>query len=94
MTCLVYRNEKDVGQGIKKSGIPRSDIFVVTKVWGDDHGPERCKEAFAKSLRKYADSLFYHFFSNSYRDKHFAVSIVWFGHAAVKECRVLILILM
>ena len=57
-TLLVYAcsNEKDVGRGLKKSGIPRSDIFVVTKVWGDGHGYERCKKAFADSLRKYADS--------------------------------------
>jgi len=47
-------NEKDVGHGIKKSGIPRSDIFVVTKVWGDGHGYENCKAHFANSLRKYA----------------------------------------
>jgi len=52
-------NEKDVGNGIKKSGIPRSDIFVLTKVWGDGHGYENCKAAFTSSLKKYANSLFY-----------------------------------
>jgi len=55
---LIYSNEKEVGRGLKKSGIARSDVFVVTKVWGDGHGYERCKAAFAESLRKYAVFVF------------------------------------
>jgi len=54
-----YSNEKEVGSGIKKSGIPRSDIFVVTKLWGDGHGYENCKAAFANSLRKYVSCSFH-----------------------------------
>ena len=60
---FIYSNEKEVGRGLKKSGIPRSDVFVVTKVWGDGHGYERCKAAFAESLRRYADSFFSQLFS-------------------------------
>jgi len=52
VVVVIYRNEKEVGVGIKKSGIPRSDIFVVTKVWGDGHGYERCKKEFDKSLKR------------------------------------------
>ena len=58
---FVCSNEKNVGVGIKQSGIPRSDIFVVTKVWGDNHGYDMCKTAFANSLKKYADSLYCNF---------------------------------
>jgi len=52
---FVYSNEKDVGQAIKISGVPRSDIFVVTKLWGDSHGYQQCKKGFMDSLKKYAD---------------------------------------
>jgi len=48
----VDRNEGDVGDAIKKSNIPRSDVFIVTKLLRDDHGYERCKAAFADSLKK------------------------------------------
>jgi 2,5-diketo-D-gluconate reductase A len=49
---LICRNEYDVGVGIKKSGLPRSEVFVVTKLWVDDHGYDRCKAAFNESLKK------------------------------------------
>jgi len=50
---IVYdSNEQEVGQAIKKSGIPRSDVFVVTKVLWTEHGYDKCKAAFAKSLEK------------------------------------------
>ena len=81
---FVYRNEKDVGQGIKKSGIPRSEVFVVTKLWGDDHGPERCKEGFAKSLRKYAVGLFlefYHLFQYPARINIYCSSVTFLDNA-------------
>jgi len=49
---LGYRNESDVGVGVKKSGLPRSDVFIVTKLWQDSHGYENCKAAFMDSLKK------------------------------------------
>ena len=49
---FVDRNESGVGRGMKKSGIPRSDVFVVTKVLWDDHGRESCEKALAESLKK------------------------------------------
>jgi len=45
-------NEQEVGRAIKKSGISRSDVFVVTKILWTDHGYERCKAAFADSIKK------------------------------------------
>jgi len=68
-----FSNEKDVGRGIKKSGIPRSDIFVVTKLWGDSHGYENCKAAFANSLKKYA----FTFIRNLYINLHMIVLITY-----------------
>jgi diketogulonate reductase-like aldo/keto reductase len=52
MSFILCRNERDVGVGIKKSGVPRSDVFVVTKLWMDDHGYDRCKASFNESLKK------------------------------------------
>ena len=49
---IVNRNEREVGCAIKKSGISRSDVFVVTKLLWDDHGYDRCKESFTDSLRR------------------------------------------
>jgi diketogulonate reductase-like aldo/keto reductase len=49
-TAAMYGNEKEVGVGIKKSGIARSDVFVTTKVWNTDHGYSNTLKAFDKSL--------------------------------------------
>ncbi|WP_461215584.1 aldo/keto reductase [Lacticaseibacillus sp. GG6-2] len=51
-TAAVYGNEEAVGQGIKASGIPRSEIFVTTKLWNDDQGYDATKAAFQTSLHK------------------------------------------
>jgi glycerol 2-dehydrogenase (NADP+) len=31
--CRIYGNEKEVGQGIADSGVPRKDIFITSKLW-------------------------------------------------------------
>lgn len=51
-TASFYGNEVGVGEGIKESGIKREEIFLVTKLWNDDHGYENTIEAFNKSLDK------------------------------------------
>lgn len=51
-TASMYLNEEGVGQGIKQSGIARSDLFVTTKFWLDDLGFERTKTALRRSLDK------------------------------------------
>ena len=51
-TAAAYKNEEGVGQGIRESGIDRSDIFLVTKVWNDDQGYEETLKAFDASLRR------------------------------------------
>ncbi len=51
-TAAIYMNEEAVGNAVKKSGVPREEIFVTTKLWISDAGYERTKKAFEKSLRK------------------------------------------
>ena len=51
-TAAVYRNEEAVGQAIADSRIPRSEIFLTTKLWGDDYGHESTKKAFQVSIDK------------------------------------------
>ena len=51
-TAAIYRNENGVGQGIKDSGVPREDVFVVSKVWNSDQGYKKTLKAFEKSLER------------------------------------------
>lgn len=49
-TAKIYGNEKDVGEAIRESGIPRKDIFVTTKLWNGDQGYDAAMKAFENSL--------------------------------------------
>ncbi len=51
-TAKVYNNEEAVGQGIKKSGIDRKELFVTSKLWVDDYGYETGKKGFQTALDK------------------------------------------
>ena len=51
-TAAVYLNEAAVGKAIKKSGVPREELFITTKLWVQDAGYERAKLAFEKSLQR------------------------------------------
>ena len=50
-TAAIYGNEKEVGEGIRESGIPREDIFVTTKLWNADRGYDKTMKAFENSLK-------------------------------------------
>jgi len=50
-TARVYGNEADVGAALAASGIARSDYFVTTKLWNQDHGYEEALRAFEVSRR-------------------------------------------
>lgn len=50
-TAASYLNEEAVGRAIKKSGVPRKDLFITTKLWVQDAGYEKTKAAFERSLR-------------------------------------------
>ncbi|MCL6524706.1 MAG: aldo/keto reductase [Thermoflavifilum sp.] len=49
-TAASYLNESAVGNAIKKSGIPREELFITTKLWVQDTGYEKTKAAFQRSL--------------------------------------------
>ncbi|WP_340396639.1 aldo/keto reductase [Paenibacillus sp. FSL E2-0202] len=51
-TAASYLNEEAVGRALKRSGVPREDLFITTKLWVQDTGYERTKEAFEKSLSR------------------------------------------
>ncbi|MCE9655808.1 aldo/keto reductase [Clostridium celatum] len=51
-TASFYGNEVGIGNGIKQSNIKREEIFLVTKLWNDDHGYKKTIEAFNKSLER------------------------------------------
>ena len=49
-TAMIYRNEAAVGRAIAKSGIPRDELFVTTKLWNSDQGADTTADALATSL--------------------------------------------
>jgi 2,5-diketo-D-gluconate reductase A len=51
-TAAAYQNEEAVGKAIKKSGVPRNELFITTKLWIQSNGYEGTKKAFENSLRK------------------------------------------
>lgn len=63
-TAQSYFNEEEVGSAIKKSDIPREEIFLTTKVWIEHYGYEECKVSIDKSMKKlqtdYLDLLLLH----------------------------------
>ncbi len=51
-TAQSYGNEEAVGNAIKKSGVPREELFITTKLWIQSDGFNGAKKAFDTSLRK------------------------------------------
>src|SRR6478672_6478609 len=51
-TAAAYANEREVGEGIRRAGIARDDIFIETKVWISDYGYDETLHAFDKSAGK------------------------------------------
>lgn len=46
----IYRNEVEVGDGIRKSKVPRSEIFITGKLWNTKHAPEDVEKGLDKTL--------------------------------------------
>ena len=63
-TAQAYHNEEGMGRAVKNSGINRSDIFIVSKVWISNYGYEKAKASIDESLRKlqtdYIDLMLLH----------------------------------
>lgn len=51
-TASAYMNERAVGRAIRRSGVPREELFVTTKLWVQDAGYESTRRAFAESLER------------------------------------------
>ena len=63
-TAQAYGNEEGVGAAVKKSGLKREDVFLVSKVWISNYGYEKAKASIDESLRKlqtdYIDLMLLH----------------------------------
>jgi len=51
-TAASYGNEGAVGNAIKRSGVPREEIFITTKVWINDAGYDKTLRAFERSMKR------------------------------------------
>lgn len=63
-TAAAYGNEREVGEGIRRSGLDRSEVFIETKVWVSDYGYDQTLHAWEKAAGKlsvdYLDLLILH----------------------------------
>lgn len=63
-TAQAYANEKEVGQAIAESGLPREEFFITSKVWLDHYGYEKARQSVLDSLEKmgldYLDLMLLH----------------------------------
>ncbi|PWN62025.1 aldo/keto reductase [Chryseobacterium oncorhynchi] len=51
-TAAIYQNETAVGTAVKNSGVDRDELFITSKVWVQDHGYEKAKSAFQRTLNR------------------------------------------
>ena len=51
-TAASYGNEEAVGRAIQRSGVPREELFITTKLWVSDAGYERARQAFERSMER------------------------------------------
>ncbi len=63
-TAQAYHNEEGVGEAIQKCGVPREELFIVTKIWISNTGEEMAYASILESLKKlksdYIDLLLIH----------------------------------
>lgn len=63
-TAQAYHNEEGVGEAIAKCGVPRNELFIVTKIWISNAGEEKAYASIVESLRKlktdYVDLILIH----------------------------------
>lgn len=82
-TALAYMNERGVGRAIKKSGVPREEIFLVSKLWPTVYDDENAvDEMLARLGTDYVDLLFLHQPTDNWKDGYRTIE------KAVKEGKV------
>jgi len=63
-TAQIYQNEADVGQAIAESAVPRSELFITTKIWVENYAADKLVPSLRESLQKlrtdYVDLLLIH----------------------------------
>ncbi|WP_153733631.1 aldo/keto reductase [Sporosarcina obsidiansis] len=77
-TASIYQNEREVGEAIRNSGVPREELFITSKVWNDEQGYDETLRAFERSLTaldmNYLDLYLTHWpVSASYVDTYRAI---------------------
>ena len=84
-TAASYQNEEAVGQGLRRSGVPRDELFVTTKLWVQDVGYERTQRAIDASLRRLQlDHLDLYLIHQPFGDVHGAWRAMEEAHQAGK----------
>ena len=56
-TAALYENEKETGEAVRHSGVPREELFITSKVWNTDQGYDETLRAFETSLEKLRSGL-------------------------------------
>lgn len=51
-TAAAYGNEREVGEAIRRSGVPRDEVFIETKIWVTDYGYDEALHAYDKAVGK------------------------------------------
>ena len=70
-TAASYGNEEAVGRAIQRSGVPREELFITTKLWISDAGYESARRAFERSMQRLQlDTLDLYLIHQPYGDVH------------------------
>lgn len=49
--AYLYMNEEGLGEGLRRSGVPRDDVFITTKVWNNEQGRDKARVSVERSLK-------------------------------------------
>lgn len=87
-TAKIYNNEREVGEGIRASGVDREELFVTTKLWNEDQGYDSTRRAFDASLEAmgldYLDLYLIHWPATSRRNLSWRAMIDMYNEGLVK----------